>query len=280
MALVEKNVSIPAEVESQVFGQFDTYARKIERTLNVTILSRDGETKVIGTESGTAGAKRVLEDLARLAGQGSGITEQNVNYALSLALEKQDGSITLRENEILGIVTPVHWWQLPLPTREYLKKLNLTAAGQPYTFIVATCGTTPGCVFSDAERILQEKNIRLNAGFSVKMPDTWTPAFDLSDPERVARKNADAEEIIDSVIAGIESRTEGNHMKRTLPHAVTCNPVVWPSARASAATCTASTWWRSAWTISTARTPISSSSPRATTSWHTLRGRGNANSKP
>ena len=138
----------------------------------------------------------------------------------AVSIEKQDGSITLRENEILGIVTPVHWWQLPLPTREYLKKLNLTAAGQPYTFIVATCGTTPGCVFSDAERILQEKNIRLNAGFSVKMPDTWTPAFDLSDPERVARKNADAEEIIDSVIAGIESRTEGNHMKRTLPHAV------------------------------------------------------------
>ena len=101
MALVEKNVSIPAEVESQVFGQFDTYARKIERTLNVTILSRDGETKVIGTESGTAGAKRVLEDLARLAGQGSGITEQNVNYALSLALEKQDGSVAVIDRDII-----------------------------------------------------------------------------------------------------------------------------------------------------------------------------------
>ena len=101
MALVEKNVSIPAEVESLVFGQFDTYARKIERTLNVTILSRDGETKVIGTESGTAGAKRVLEDLARLAGQGSGITEQNVNYALSLALEKQDGSVAVIDRDII-----------------------------------------------------------------------------------------------------------------------------------------------------------------------------------
>lgn len=39
----------------------------------------------------------------------------------AVSIEKQDGSITLRENEILGIVTPVHWWQLPLPTREYLK---------------------------------------------------------------------------------------------------------------------------------------------------------------
>ena len=108
MALVEKNVSIPAEVESQVFGQFDTYARKIERTLNVTILSRDGETKVIGTESGTAGAKRVLEDLARLAGQGSGITEQNVNYALSLALEKQDGSVAVIDRDIICHTIPGH----------------------------------------------------------------------------------------------------------------------------------------------------------------------------
>jgi hypothetical protein len=30
--------------------------------------------------------------------------------------------ITLKPNEILGIVTPVNWWELPVLTRDFLSK--------------------------------------------------------------------------------------------------------------------------------------------------------------
>ena len=101
MALVERVAKVPEELEGQVFGQFDAWLKKIERTLNVTVIARDSELRVIGSESAAEGAKRVLEDLAALAGQGSVITEQNVNYALSLAMEKTDGSIAQIDREII-----------------------------------------------------------------------------------------------------------------------------------------------------------------------------------
>ena len=101
MALVERVAKVPEELEGQVFGQFDAWLKKIERTLNVTVIARDSELRVIGSESAADGARRVLEDLAALAGQGSVITEQNVNYALSLAMEKTDGSIAEIDREII-----------------------------------------------------------------------------------------------------------------------------------------------------------------------------------
>ncbi|WP_282438048.1 EFR1 family ferrodoxin [Slackia exigua] len=49
-----------------------------------------------------------------------------------------------------------------------------------------------------------------DAGFSVRMPDTWTPIFDLSDPERVAETVADAEPLIDDVIGKVVARESGD----------------------------------------------------------------------
>ncbi len=101
MALVEREVHVPPEVEAEVYGQFDKYLKKIERTLNVTLINRDSRTLVIGSESAADGAKRVLEDLSALARQDSPITEQNVNYALSLAVEKLDGSVAEMDRDII-----------------------------------------------------------------------------------------------------------------------------------------------------------------------------------
>ena len=87
MALAESKVEIPEDLLRQVFGQFDCYLKKIERTLNVTVISRDGELKIVGAGTGPEYAKKVLEDLARIASSGAPVTEQNVDYDLSLALE-------------------------------------------------------------------------------------------------------------------------------------------------------------------------------------------------
>ena len=88
------------------------------------------------------------------------------------------------------------------------------------TFLVATYGTTPGCCGEDARRILAKKNIRLDASFSVKMPDTWTPIFDLSNPDAVAKQNADSEQYIDAVIRKVLSGAKGNQTEHRMPYAV------------------------------------------------------------
>ena len=40
MGLMEAVIDIPAEHEANVFGQFDVFAKKIERTLHVTFIAR------------------------------------------------------------------------------------------------------------------------------------------------------------------------------------------------------------------------------------------------
>ena len=48
MSIIEAITEIPAEHEKNVFGQFDQHIKKIERTLNVTMILRDGTLKIIG----------------------------------------------------------------------------------------------------------------------------------------------------------------------------------------------------------------------------------------
>lgn len=39
MSIVETVVEIPSRLESNVFGQFDQHVKKIEKTLNVTVIA-------------------------------------------------------------------------------------------------------------------------------------------------------------------------------------------------------------------------------------------------
>ena len=48
MGLMETVIDIPAEHEANVFGQFDAYAKKIERTLHVTLIARGESVKIMG----------------------------------------------------------------------------------------------------------------------------------------------------------------------------------------------------------------------------------------
>ena len=56
-SIIELHLEIPADLEGNVFGQFDEHLKLIERTLNVTLISRDGILKILGTEGSASQAK-------------------------------------------------------------------------------------------------------------------------------------------------------------------------------------------------------------------------------
>lgn len=93
-SIIELHTQVPADLEGNVFGQFDEHLKLIERTLNVTLISRDGMLKILGTDGSTTQAKRLIEELVTLAGRGNTITRQNVTYALSLAMEARNQVLT------------------------------------------------------------------------------------------------------------------------------------------------------------------------------------------
>ncbi len=99
--LTEKTVTLPLEHMSNVFGQFDAYLKTIERTLEVTIIVRGDSIKILGTEEAVSQASAVFEQLLSLAKRGNAITEQNVNYALSLVLEHSSVRLADIDNDII-----------------------------------------------------------------------------------------------------------------------------------------------------------------------------------
>ena len=101
MSLSELMIDIPAEHEANVFGQFDAYAKKIERTFHVTLIARDGKTKIVGEAATAEKALRVLTQLAELSRRGNAITEQNVDYAISLVFEDQEEGIVAIDKDLI-----------------------------------------------------------------------------------------------------------------------------------------------------------------------------------
>ena len=101
MSVIETIIDIPAEHEKNVCGQFDSYLKKIERTLHVTMIERDGALKIIGPEQMVQKAKSVFNNLIELSKRGNAITAQNVGYALSLSFSESDGQILEIDKDII-----------------------------------------------------------------------------------------------------------------------------------------------------------------------------------
>ena len=101
MAILETMIDIPAEHEKNVFGQFDIFAKKIERALHVTLIARNGKVKVLGEEKNVERAQQVLSQLTELSRRGNTIQEQNVDYALSLTMEDSAEDILTIDKDLI-----------------------------------------------------------------------------------------------------------------------------------------------------------------------------------
>ncbi len=98
---MENMIDIPAEHEKNVCGQFDVNLKKIERSLHVTMVDRDGALKIIGPEEMVQRAKSVFSNLIELSRRGNTITAQNVDHALFLSVTGDDHQIVEIDKDII-----------------------------------------------------------------------------------------------------------------------------------------------------------------------------------
>ncbi len=101
MGLSETIIDIPVEHERNVFGQFDVYAKKLERTFHVTLILRDGNVKIMGEASSVDKTRRILEQLTELSKRGNTITEQKVDYAISLVFDDRESDIVAIDKDVI-----------------------------------------------------------------------------------------------------------------------------------------------------------------------------------
>lgn len=102
MSISESIIDIPVEHSKNVFGNFDEFVKKIEKALKVTIVMRDSEMKIIGTDSACSRAADVFKELLTLSKRGNIITEQNVDYALSLSMEDKLDALSEIDKDIIA----------------------------------------------------------------------------------------------------------------------------------------------------------------------------------
>lgn len=102
MSIIENVLDIPAEHSSNIFGSCDAYVKKIERTLKVTIIARDSEIKLVGAEGAVKRAASVFAQLLELSKRGNTITEQNVDYALSLSFEDKAEAMSELDADVIA----------------------------------------------------------------------------------------------------------------------------------------------------------------------------------
>ncbi len=93
MSISEQVLDVPSEYVRNVFGEFDSHIKTIERSLNVTIIARGGSLKIIGAENQCARAGRVLTQLLSLAVSGEEITDQNVSYTIAMTMDDKEETV-------------------------------------------------------------------------------------------------------------------------------------------------------------------------------------------
>lgn len=101
MSITQTTMDVSSEYAKKIFGEYDIFAKQIERSYHVTIILREEEIKIIGEQGAVEKAKDVLEQLYELAKKGSEITEQNVNYAISLNMEEKTDALLEIDKDLI-----------------------------------------------------------------------------------------------------------------------------------------------------------------------------------
>ncbi len=94
-------MDIEGQYVNDDFGHMDKYVKKIEKALHVSVIYREEKLKIVGGEVNVKRAAGVIESLVELAKKGNEITEQNVDYALSLAVSDSTEVLLEIDNDII-----------------------------------------------------------------------------------------------------------------------------------------------------------------------------------
>ena len=86
-----------------VFGSFDENIRRIEEALDVQIINRGTELKIMGDEENADKAVRTLQGLLMLSAKGETIDEQRVRYLITLVREGNDEQVAQMAKDVVCI---------------------------------------------------------------------------------------------------------------------------------------------------------------------------------
>lgn len=140
---------------------------------------------------------------------------ESLNESVTPVLDVLDMGITVDERMIL--VYPNYCGGVPSVIREFLQKKIFQIAKDAQLILVITYGNNTGASSAIATKYFKKNTGRtFDAMYSVKMPDNWTPVFDLTNADEVAEINRKADEETTGIIRKIRMGVDGDHVNDKL----------------------------------------------------------------
>ncbi len=158
--------------------------------------------------SATGNSRHVAQQIAESLGDRA--------IPIDICLKNEKFNFVALPDEKIGFVCPVYNLGLPVTVIDFIKKLNLKL-NKNYVFTAVTYGGFSGGASRMLKNLLAEKGICVNGAYSVRMPDTWTPVYDVSDKKKIKKINKKADKCIGKTIQKIKKNTKGNFDLRRLP---------------------------------------------------------------
>lgn len=82
-----------------IFGEYDKHIRKIEKAFNISYIYRGDVLTIEGEDSQVDKAESVINDLYVICKKGNDITDQNVDYAISIVTSGESGKVSDLESD-------------------------------------------------------------------------------------------------------------------------------------------------------------------------------------
>lgn len=95
------NIDVPVEHMRNLFGEFDSHIKKIEKQLQVAIVDRDGVVRISGEHEAAERAARIVQELLALSKRGAVLEEQSVEYAIELGKEHKEDMLLAMDSDCI-----------------------------------------------------------------------------------------------------------------------------------------------------------------------------------
>lgn len=105
--------------------------------------------------------------------------------------------------DTVGIVFPIHAFNLPLLVKRFLEQVDLGSASYLFAVTTRLCSHK---TFSDIDRLLAKQNRSLDASFCVEMPCTYIPIFKIPSQEEITEMEVAVQRDLDAIQAAVINR--------------------------------------------------------------------------
>lgn len=157
---------------------------------NFAATSTASESDMIFYFSGNGNSKWVAERLGTATGD---------TVADMMRLTDDEARAMTTSARRVGLVFPIHSWDAPVPVKRFVR--DVLRAPLPYTYVVCTCGDDAGKAMQRLGRLLG-----IDAAWSVQMPNTYVPMFDLDSDGLMADKLRAAARMTDGIARKVLAR--------------------------------------------------------------------------